>query len=67
MTIKELKQFVANKKKAKTKEWKKQIEMHGECDPFKINEYQQNSDIIFVGKKYYKTKFTHRRLWEIIK
>ena len=63
MTVTELKQYVANKRKAKSAEWKKQIAIHGYCRPFTNQDYYRNHDIIFTGKKSYKTKFTHNSIY----
>ena len=67
MTVQELKQYVADKRKAKAAEWKKQIDKHGKCSSFTDKDYTQNRDIIFVGKSRYKTKFVHRDLYKITK
>lgn len=63
MTIKELKQYVEDKKKRNAAKWKKETAIHGYCRPFTDKDYFQNRDLIFSGKKSYKTKFTHNSLW----
>ena len=64
MTIKELKQYVADKRKAKAAEWKKQTAIHGYCRPFTDEDYSRNREIIFSGKKVHKTKFTHNSIYK---
>jgi len=64
MTIKELKQYVADKRKAKATEWKKQTAIHGYCRPFTDKDYLQNRDLIFSGKSSYKIKFVHHNIYK---
>jgi ethanolamine utilization protein EutP (predicted NTPase) len=64
MTIKELKQYVADKRKAKAAEWKKQTAIHGYCRPFTDQDYYSNRDIIFAGKSSYKIKFVHNSIFK---
>jgi hypothetical protein len=64
MTIQELKQYVANKRKAKAAEWKKQTAIHGYCRPFTDQDYYRNRDIIFAGKSSYKIKFVHNSIFK---
>ena len=64
MTIQELKQYVANKRKAKSAELKKQIAIHGYCRPFTDKDYYSNRDIIFAGKSSYKIKFVHNTFYK---
>ena len=64
MTIKELKQYVENKKKANANKWKAETEMHGYCKPFTDDDYRKNRDIIFSGKKVHKIKFTHNSIYK---
>lgn len=64
MTIKQLKQYVENKKKANATKWKAQTKMHGYCKPFTDDDYRKNRDIIFSGKKVHKTKFTHNSIYK---
>ena len=64
MTIQELKQYVADKRKAKAAEWKKQTAIHGYCRPFTDKDYYSNRDIIFAGKSSYKIKFVHNSIFK---
>jgi len=64
MTIQELKQYVADKRKAKAAEWKKQTAIHGYCRPFTDQDYYRNRDIIFAGKSSYKIKFVHNSIFK---
>jgi ethanolamine utilization protein EutP (predicted NTPase) len=64
MTIQELKQYVADKRKAKAAEWKKQTAIHGYCRPFTDQDYYSNRDIIFAGKSSYKIKFVHNSIFK---
>jgi len=64
MTYKELKEYVANNKKAKAIEWKKEIAIHGHCKPFTDKEYKQNKDLIFTGKKSHTNKIASTKLWQ---
>ena len=64
MTIQELKQYVADKRKAKAAEWKKQTIIHGYCRPFTDQDYYKNRDIIFTGKTSYKIKFVHHNIYK---
>ena len=64
MTIKELKQYVADKRKAKASEWKKQTAIYGYCRPFTDEDYSRNREIIFNGKKVHKIKFTHNSIYK---
>lgn len=63
MTHKELKQYVSNKRKAQAKQWANEKRMYGECTPPTVEEYEKYRDIIITGKKSYKTKFVHNKLW----
>ena len=63
MTFKELKQYVANKRKAQAKQWAIEKRTYGECTPPTVEEYEKYRDIIITGKKSYKTKFVHNKLW----
>jgi hypothetical protein len=63
MTIKELKQYMANKQKANAAKWAEQKAKYGSCEPFTFEEYIKYKDIIIAGKKSYKTKFVHNKLW----
>ena len=65
MTIQELKQYVADKRKAKAIEWKKQTDIHGYCRPFTDKDYYSNRDLIFMGKSSYKIKFVHNNIYKI--
>tara|TARA_B100000212_G_scaffold250863_1_gene192017 strand:- start:948 stop:1151 length:204 start_codon:yes stop_codon:yes gene_type:complete len=65
MTIQQLKQYVKDKRKAKAKQWAKEKAIHGECKPFTLKEYLKHQDIIIAGKRSYKTKFVHNKLWTI--
>lgn len=64
MTYKELKQYVEDQRKAKAAVWAKQKEIHGECQPITAEEYNKYQEIIITGKKAYKTKFVHNKLWK---
>ena len=64
MTIQELKQYVADKHKAKATEWKAQTAIHGYCRPFTDKDYYSNRDIIFAGKSSYKIKFVHNTFYK---
>jgi len=63
MTLAELKQYVADKRKRQASEWANQIAIHGQCTGFNNRDYSRNSEIIFTGKKSYRTKFVHSKLW----
>jgi len=63
MTYKELKQYVADKKKQNALEWKKQTDIDGYCSAFTDKDYTKNKDIIVAGKKSYKIKFVHNNIW----
>jgi|TARA_Y100000389_G_C17376722_1_gene472077 hypothetical protein len=63
MTHKELKQYVANKRKAQAKQWAIEKRTYGECTPPTVEEYEKYRDVIITGKKSYKTKFVHNKLW----
>lgn len=65
MTIQELKDYVKNKRKQNAKRWAKQKQQHGDCEPFTFKEYMKYQDIIISGKRTYKTKFVHNKLWTI--
>ena len=67
MTIQDLKKYITNKRKAKAKEWAKQKAKYGPCEPFTFKEYIKHRDIIIAGKRSYKTKFVHNKLWTITK
>jgi hypothetical protein len=64
MTYKELKQYVANKRKAKATEWKTQTAIHGYCRPFTDKDYTKNREVIFTGKKAHSNKISSTKLWE---
>jgi len=64
MTIKELKQYVEDKKKRNAAKWKAETAIHGYCKPFTDEEYRKNREIIFSGKKIHKTKFTHNSIYK---
>ena len=64
MTVKELKQYVADKRKANAAKWKAETEIHGYCRPFTDKDYFKNRDIIFTGKKTHKIKFTHNSIYK---
>lgn len=63
MTIKDLKEYVINKRKALAKKSAKQIAIHGKCQPFTDKEHVKYRDIIIFGKRNHKIKFTHNKLW----
>jgi hypothetical protein len=65
MNIQELKQYVANKRKTKAKQWSKEIKSHGECTGFTDKEYMKNYEVIITGKQRYRTKFVHNKMWQI--
>ena len=67
MTIQDLKKYIINKRKAKAKEWAKQKAEYGPCEPFTFKGYIKHRDIIIAGKRSYKTKFVHNKLWTITK
>lgn len=64
MTITELKQYVADKRKRKAIKWKKEVDNHGYCKPFTDSDYSKNREIIFTGRKSYTNKITSTKLWE---
>ena len=65
MTYKELKEYVKNKNKKHWDKWQKEIAVHGPCSPLTIKEYLKHKDIIIAGKRNYKIKFVHNKLWKI--
>ena len=65
MSIQELKDYVKNKRKQNAKRWAQEKKQHGDCTPFTFKEYMKNQDIIICGKRTYKTKFVHNKLWTI--
>lgn len=65
MTAAELKQYVADKRKAKAKQWANEIKITGECSGFTDREYMKNYEVIIAGKKRYRTKFVNNNLWKI--
>lgn len=67
MTIQDLKNYVAAKKKTNAELWRKQKAQYGDCTPFTFEEYMKYKDIIISGKKVHKTKFVHNKLWQITK
>jgi hypothetical protein len=64
MSIKDLKEYMVAKKKQQIDKWKKDIIINGECQPFTDKDYIKNTEIIFTGKKHYKTKFVHNKIWK---
>jgi len=64
MTIKELKQYVEDKKKRNAAKWKAETAIHGHCKPFTDEDYSRNREIIFNGKKVHKIKFTHNSIYK---
>jgi len=64
MSIKDLKEYVINKRKAQQKKWEEDVKTYGACQPLTLKEYLKYKDIIIAGKKNHKIKFVHNRLWK---
>ena len=63
MDIKDLKKYVISKRKTIAKQSAEQIAIHGNCQPLTDKEYIKYKDIIIVGKRNHKIKFTHNKIW----
>lgn len=66
MNKQELNQYLKNKQQKQKSEWQKQIAIHGSCTPLTTKDYEKNSEIIFAGKKSYKTKIVNNTIWKTI-
>ena len=64
MTYQELKEYVANKRKLRAQQWTAEKRKYGDCTGLNQDEFEKYSDIIVTGKKAYKTKFVHNKLWQ---
>ena len=60
MNMKELKQYVENKKKQRAAQHLKQIAIHGICTGFTDSEYNR---VGVQGKTAYKIKHVHNAHW----
>jgi hypothetical protein len=67
MTLQELKDYIKNKRKQNAQQWAAEKKEYGDCTPFTFKEYMEHQNIIVSGKRTYKTKFVHNKLWTITK